>query len=322
MTCYSPVPALYYPDHDLPVHFLSREIGEINRLNNKYYISLPCHRCIGCQLSYSRGWCVRCFHESLQFEHNSFITLTYNEYHYARVNGNLFYNDFQLFLKRLRSAVFRDVQGKRFLTDGARGVRFFMCGEYGSLLRRPHFHALLFNLSFPDLELHSVKNGVNLFTSSTLDSLWSHSTYSDKIGFASVGAVTPASAAYVARYNLKKAFQSSDFKMFNFNTGELLEPEFTEMSTNPGIAGDFIKHYVSSVYSNDSCILPGGKYFQPPRYYDNKLKSLDPDFYELIKEARVIDLPQPTSYDDNSPERLKVRQTCKIAQIQSLTRIL
>jgi hypothetical protein len=29
-------------------------------------------------------------------------------------------------------------------------VRFFHCGEYGDLTRRPHYHALIFGYDFPD----------------------------------------------------------------------------------------------------------------------------------------------------------------------------
>jgi hypothetical protein len=44
-------------------------------------IELPCGKCIGCRLEYSRQWALRIMHEPQLHEQNSFITLTYEEEH-------------------------------------------------------------------------------------------------------------------------------------------------------------------------------------------------------------------------------------------------
>ena len=44
-------------------------------------LEIPCGRCIGCKLDYSRQWANRCSLEATQWQNNYFITLTYaNEY--------------------------------------------------------------------------------------------------------------------------------------------------------------------------------------------------------------------------------------------------
>ena len=40
-------------------------------------LEIPCGQCIGCKLERSRQWAMRCVHEALLHEENSFITLTY-----------------------------------------------------------------------------------------------------------------------------------------------------------------------------------------------------------------------------------------------------
>ena len=45
---------------------------------------------------------------------------------------------FKKFMKRLR----KRFKGKR--------IRFYMCGEYGEQFDRPHFHACIFGVDFPD----------------------------------------------------------------------------------------------------------------------------------------------------------------------------
>ena len=161
-------------------------------------VDVPCGQCIGCKLERSKQWAIRCVHEASMHQDNSFITLTYNDEHLPE-NGQLVKKDFQKFMKRLRKKC-----GK---------VRYYQCGEYGSqyddqgnkitdslnreLLGRPHFHACLFGLDFPDKELWTVRNGINLYRSPTLEKIW-------KKGYSSIGNVTFESAAYVARYITKK----------------------------------------------------------------------------------------------------------------------
>ena len=148
---------------------------------------LPCGQCVGCRLERSRQWAIRCMHEAQMHEDNCFITLTFNpESLDDRSNPwSLDVRDFQLFMKRLR---------KKY---GA-GIRFYHCGEYGELNKRPHYHACIFGFDFPDKRLWKVTNsGHRLYISESLDELW-------PFGFCTIGNVTFESAAYVARYIMKK----------------------------------------------------------------------------------------------------------------------
>jgi hypothetical protein len=111
-------------------------------------IKVACGQCIGCRLERSRQWAIRCVHEASLHEHNSFITLTYNDENLP-ADGSLDVRHWQLFMKRLR---------KRH----GSGIRYFHCGEYGSKHRRPHYHACLFGLDFPDKKLWMMRNGIPL----------------------------------------------------------------------------------------------------------------------------------------------------------------
>ena len=112
----------------LPVVFDRRESSGVE-------IELPCGQCVGCRLEYSRQWAMRCMHEASLWPENSYLTLTYGDGHLP-VNGSLRKADFQKFMKRLR----KKNPGKR--------IRYYQCGEYGEELKRPHYHALLFNHAF------------------------------------------------------------------------------------------------------------------------------------------------------------------------------
>lgn len=64
------------------------------------------------------------------------------KYPYSDCTGVLYYRDFQLFLKRLRIRLYR---------YGKIRIKFFVVGEYGTVRKRPHWHAILFFKSYSDL---------------------------------------------------------------------------------------------------------------------------------------------------------------------------
>src|SRR5688572_7925162 len=128
---------------------------------------------------------MRCMHEASLYPQNAFVTLTYDDAHIPP-GGRLDYPEFQRFIKRLR----KDFAPSR--------VRFYMCGEYGSLYHRPHYHACLFGIDFEDrLYAATLPSGAKSYTSDRLSRLW-------PLGFSSVGDVSFESAAYVARYCVQK----------------------------------------------------------------------------------------------------------------------
>lgn len=315
MTCFLPLPACY-SGKLTKKGLIGIDVFRRTESNlSKYSMRVPCGQCIGCRLDYSREWAVRCMHEASLYEYgrgNCFITLTYNK-DFLPENKSINYRHWSLFLKRLR---------KRF---GA-GIRFYMGPEYGDLNGRPHYHALLFNFKFDDQVLHSVRNGYRLFTSKVLDSLWSDPESGLNMGFASVGTVTFESAAYVARYMMKKVKGDDQllryFTQIDQVTGEIIpiEPEKARMSRMPGIAKSWFDTFSSEIYPSDEVVLPNGAKCKTPRYYDKILKELDPLAFEAIKATRISDAE---SRAWNSTEsRLSVRAKCKEMQLKSLPRLL
>jgi len=113
-------------------------------------------------------------------------------------------------------------------------LRFFYCGEYTQAFN-PHYHALIFGYSFPDRKFWSQsKSKMPMYVSDQLSRLW-------PIGYSYVGDVSFDSAAYVARYTLKKVAGERDpeDRLVMRDTGEVLIPEFVNMSTGSGSDRDW-----------------------------------------------------------------------------------
>lgn len=254
-------------------------------------VQIPCGQCIGCRLERSRQWAIRCVHEASLYENNCFITLTFNE-DYLPQDGSLCKADFQKFIKRLR---------KKF---GA-GVRYFHCGEYGGEHNRPHHHACLFNFDFTDKDFWKLKNGVRLYRSAALENLW-------KFGFCTVGDVTFESAAYVARYVMKKVIGEDAYRHY-----EGREPEYTTMSRRPGIGKEWFDKFRKDVYPRDSVVIRGGIECKPPKFYDRELEKINPVAFDYVKEERKRKAQEDP---DNTWQRLRVRESIKKTKVKLLTR--
>jgi hypothetical protein len=270
-------------------------------------ISIPCGQCIGCRLDYSRNWALRCMHEAQLHKENCFITLTYEDENLPLVSNmypTLDKSHFQKFMKRLR---------KKF----GDGIRYYACGEYGDQNDRPHYHACIFGLNFPDRVHEVTKNGNHLYSSKILQKLW-------PFGFSTIGELTFETAAYTARYCMKKAKgknKESHYERLIPETGEItqIEPEFSLMSRRPGIGRDWIDNYRSDVYPHDFTVV-SGRQMKPPKYYDAQIEKYDADLLANIKASRRV-AAKKDKYN-NSLVRLHARGKVKKNQIKTLKREL
>jgi len=148
-----------------------------------------------------------------------------------------------------------------------------------------------------------------IYVSPQLDRLWG-------FGFASVGDITFGSASYVARYHLKKVGSVvGDTGYVNHATGEVLAPEYVTMSRRPGIGKGWIQKYQSDVYPNDARVIKGVD-TKPCKYYDLHYESQDPAGFQEIKLNRLVHAS--ALRDDNTEDRLVVKEKVKLAQISQL----
>lgn len=269
------------------------------RLSSDKYSKLvvSCGQCRGCRLERSRQWAVRCVHEASCHERNCFITLTYNDEHLPADKG-LHYSDFQSFMRRLRK-----------FADGR--VRFFMCGEYGERNGRPHFHACLFGFDFTDrVFFKTTESGSKLYVSKSLAALW-------PAGFSSVADVSFESAAYVARYVMKKYTGSGSLLHYtDAATGEIRCSEFCHMSLKPGIGDSWFWQFGNEI--REGLMVFNGRKVPAPRYYTKMLDKMG--LFEDAKDSR-FDF-QLSHVGDATPSRLAVRELVENARTRRLKRSL
>lgn len=291
MKCYAPIRA-YKTPNGIVFHELRRH-GEISG-----QIDIPCGQCIGCRERRASDWELRIMHEAKNYTQNCFITLTYKRDALPR-NGSLDYTDLQKFMKRTN-----------YHSGG--GLRYYSIGEYGPVNNRPHYHACLFGVDFTDRQLTGIsESGAECYDSERLRELWHEQ------GNVSVQDLNHQTASYCARYIMTKKLgkDSQYYGITEDGTPVLLEPPRALMSKGIGLS--FFQQYTTDMYPNDIVISRGTKR-RPPKYYDRKLKALDPDLHETVAMEREHRATQHR--EDQTPARLSVAEQVHVARIRNKQR--
>lgn len=262
-------------------------------------LRLPCGQCIGCRIERSRQWALRCVHEAQLHKENCFLTLTYSDDQLPKY-GSLDVRDWQLFAKRLRKRI--------------GPFRYFMCGEYTENWR-PHFHALLFGVDFhKERTYFRSERGNRLWLAPTVDKAWSK-------GFHTVGSLTYESAAYVARYVMKKRTgkeADEHYRRVDSVTGLVYEirPEFVTMSRRPGLGSAWFKDNKGEVFPADEVVFDGRR-FRTPRFYGEQLPEGELEEVKVKRREKV-----EKHREDLTPRRLAERELCEDQKVKLLKRSL
>lgn len=322
MPCYHPLKAwpIGYHESGKPKYLITsyNQIGVKNAIGEP--IEIPCRRCIGCRLRYSREWADRCMLELQYHEQNWFVTFTYDDEHLPLSyivdeetgevvpHATLVKRDIQLFMKRLR---------KNYKYDN--DIRYFFAGEYGSQTYRPHYHAILFGLKLDDLKLYKQsEDGYNYYNSEFLDKCWRYQ------GHVVVGRVTWDTCAYTARYIMKKQYGSCAeiYKKYN------ILPEFTLMSRKPAIGRKYYDEYKDTIFDSDFIYVgteDGSHSIKPSRYFERLFDIDFPEEYVKMKEQKkefLEDMKKLRRDRSSLPylEQLEVDELNKLKAISALPR--
>lgn len=240
---------------------------------NSRAVTIACGQCADCRLKKSVDWAIRCLHEAHLHDHNCFVTLTYDDANLPE-SGSLYKPHLQKFFKRLR----------KHFGSGA-DIRYYACGEYGDHTQRAHYHACIFGIDFHDKIPFKRTGEHTLYVSETLNKIWGH-------GHTSVGDITFETAAYTARYVMKKTTGKAckRYVQLDHETGELipLVQPFAAMSLRPAIGRRWLEKYHSDIYNaNKDFVVLRGKKLKPPKYYDTIYDNIDNDRLEEIKSQRI-----------------------------------
>lgn len=220
------------------------------------WIPVPCGKCPSCRKRRTDEWAFRIVQESLSSETSLFVTLTYDPEH-VPLSGNLFPTlqpkDFTDFMKRLR----------RLEEGSGLKLKYYMCGEYGTKNKRPHYHMCIFN----------VMDESNIAKAWSLDGV--------QFGIVHVGTVTSDSAAYTVGYMSKTSWRPEHGRDDRI-------PEYSRMSK--GLGARYITPAISAYHKADLTrtylTKDNGDKIAMPRYYKKRIFTED----EAAEQGRYVEL--------------------------------
>lgn len=226
------------------------------------FIDVPCGKCAACLTNRREEWTTRLLIEAKNHLDAIFLTLTYNDDNipYGSLYPTLIKSDFQSFLKRFRKRL------------GKRKIRYYAVGEYGKKDKRPHYHAIMFNVSAKDAGL--------------IQESWNN-------GFIYVGDVNIASIKYVCKYHLMKN-----------DKVEGSQDSFVLMSRKPGIGNSYISEFREfHKRSIKNCYVQDNENRRKlPRYYKEALyNKFDRKKIAEINESRNDNYKKLLAYKKKFP---------------------
>lgn len=201
---------------------------------DQQYIQVPCGKCPECIRRRASQWIFRLKEEEKISSSAHFVTLTYEpQFVTVTKNGYMTLNkpEVQRFFKRLRKA-----------HPASTRLKYYLAAEYGSKLKRPHYHIILFNAD---------KN--------LIQANW-------QLGYVDIAEVTGASIGYVCGY-INKGKTVPEHKRDD------RQPEFSLMSKGLGsnyLSDDIIRYHHSDP-DRFYVVESGNSKISMPRYYRDKI---------------------------------------------------
>lgn len=240
-------------------------------------IEIECRKCLPCRLKQAREKAIRCYHESLMWENNWFLTLTYKD----PAPKKLIYRHWQLFMKKLRKE------------NSDQAISFMVTGEYGEKTKRPHWHAIIFNLELSDTTpIRKNDRGDLLWKSPTIDRIWG---YNDPILRPNeLGSVSMDSASYVARYAAKKLVHGYD-DAHQFNP-------IHKTSSRRAIGRNWIEKNYEQTFYNGYVTLPNNRHAGIPRYYRDWCKEHQPELFQYYQRHVLSEIQKKTERKERRDE--------------------
>lgn len=300
MACYHPVQAWRNTFSDFKLKkraapFFKKPSKISLLLGTTKPLPLPCGKCIGCRIDYSRQWAMRGTAELSMVETACFLTLTYNNENLPE-GGTLMKDHYQDFIRALRR------RGYKFT--------YMMAGEYGDKKGRPHYHAIIYGQDFmkgATLAPYKQSKQMPLYENAKLTEIWGK-------GNVIIAQATTASIQYVASYITKKKSGAEAKEHYG---GRL--PEFMQPSLKTPIGKRWLEKYWRDVFPSDQFIF-NGVAVPPPKYFRKwYAKHFPQNALELSVKRETL---MEQKAHEFTPERLAARKEVTLANFKKYKRQL
>lgn len=244
------------------------------------YMYVNCGKCLACRINRKKEWSLRLQHELLYYKKSMFLTLTYDDSHLKDLS--LHKKDLQLFFKRIRKK---------------RKIKYFAVGEYGEERYRPHYHAIIYNMSWLDVN-----------DKLEVAAKWPLCDWNiPDIARRSFEPVNQQSINYVAGYMVDKL---SDYANSYLYDEQGLEKPFRLLSN--GLGARYMQDNAERIKDNMYCQVNDVKH-PIPRFYRKELNITEKDYRVLIQLSEYERYSDIITHDSDKKLYISPNEQTKLA---------
>lgn len=222
--------------------------------------SFPCGKCPECLKRRVSGWSFRLKKEMQRATSAFFITLTYDTDHVPISPNGFMTLDKKhppLWIKRLR----------KFNQDSGNPIKYYLCGEYGTDSKRPHYHVIIFNVPLSLIIGETPSDHAFAYPEIYLDGKYPFKSQSWIHGHITIGQVNEASIGYCLKYMQKpvcKILHDRDDRQIQFS---LMSKKLGDNYLTPQMK----KWHKGDLLNRMYVPIEDGKKIAMPRYYKEKI---------------------------------------------------
>lgn len=202
-------------------------------------VPVPCGKCPPCKLRRVNQWVFRLMQEEKRSSSAHFVTLTYDTTT-VPISANGFPTlkklDLQNYFKRLRKLCPKHK------------IKYYAVGEYGTKNKRPHYHAIIYNV--PDTQLFFDAWSIN----------------GQHLGSIHIGQVNNNSVAYTMKY-----IDKPHYKRLHGRDDRAKEFPIMSKQLGANYLSDAVVKYHQRDLTTNFVTQPGGQRIALPRYYRQKI---------------------------------------------------
>ncbi len=219
--------------------------------NQNLFVTVPCSKCVACLKRRTGHWSFRINQEAKISSSAAFLTLTYADEPLSD-NGypTLVKKDFQDFFKRLR----KKTNNK---------LKYYACGEYGTKTKRPHYHAIVFNLPHSFLQKPE-----------KLDPVWGH-------GHTMLTHSNALTINYVVGYINKGNFERNGPNDDRLKEFSLMSKKMGMNYLTPKMIEYYRQRQIACIVHEDGHILSMPRYYKQQIFTKKELKKINDEYQEL-----------------------------------------
>ena len=219
--------------------------------NQNLFVTVPCSKCVACLKRRTGHWSFRINQEAKISSSAAFLTLTYAEQPLSD-NGypTLVKKDYQDFFKRLRKKTHNK-------------LKYYACGEYGTKTKRPHYHAIVFNLP------HSF-----LKKPEKLDDIWGH-------GHTMLTHSNALTINYVVGYINKGTFERNGENDDRLKEFSLMSKKMGMNYLTPKMREYYKSRQIACIVHENGHILSMPRYYKQQIFTKKELKKINDEYQKL-----------------------------------------